>query len=50
MEPKSTVSRKDEDHALPPPTRPPIDVEDYFELAYETDEFGTHVPEFLAAR
>ena len=50
MEPQSIVRRKDEDDALRPPTQPPVDAEDYFELAYETDEFGVHLPEFLAAQ
>src|ERR1022692_3402387 len=28
----------------------PADAEDYFEQAYEADEFGVHVPEYLAVR
>jgi hypothetical protein len=27
----------------------PVDTEDYFELAYEADEFGVHIPEHSAA-
>jgi hypothetical protein len=48
MEPTSSIRRTHEDDPLRTP--PPIDAEDYFELAYETDEFGVHLPEFLAAR
>jgi hypothetical protein len=50
MEPKSPPKRKDPDQAALPVPLSPVNSEDYFELAYETDEFGVHVHEYLAAR
>jgi hypothetical protein len=47
MEPTSNIRRKNEDDLPHTPT--PVDADDYFELAYETDEFGVHLPDFLAA-
>jgi hypothetical protein len=50
MEPRYPLKRV---HSIEsPPTRPqtPEDADDYFELAYEIDEFGVHVPEYLAVK
>ncbi len=44
MEPKSTIKSSDMPETLLPTVFCPIDAEDYFELAYEADEFGVHLP------
>jgi hypothetical protein len=44
MEPKSPIKLRDLTEALLPTPSCPIDTEDYFELAYEVDEFGVHAP------
>jgi hypothetical protein len=48
MELKSRVKRGDSQEQPIPRSPSPMESEDYFELAYETDEFGVHIPEFLA--
>jgi hypothetical protein len=48
MEPKSPLKRKDLDETSTP--LGPVNSDDYFELAYEIDEFGVHVPEYLAVK
>jgi hypothetical protein len=50
MEPKSPRKRRDLDETSQPSPPAPADAEDYFEQAYEADEFGVHVPEYLAVR
>lgn len=50
MEPRITFRSKDKDETSPQAPPSPLDTEDYFELAYEADEFGVHVPEYLAVR
>ena len=45
MEPKSTIKSSDMPETLLPTVLCPVDAEDYFELAYEADEFGVHVPD-----
>jgi hypothetical protein len=44
MEPKSPIKSSDMPETLLPTVLCPVDAEDYFELAYEADEFGVHVP------
>jgi len=44
MEPKSPLKLRDPTEAFPPKPSCPMDTEDYFELAYEIDEFGVHAP------
>ena len=48
MEPKSRVKRSDSQEQSIPASTSATETEDYFELAYEIDEFGVHVPEFLS--
>jgi hypothetical protein len=50
MEPKSPIKSSDLPETLLPTVLCPVDTEDYFELAYETDEFGVHVPDYLVDR
>jgi hypothetical protein len=50
MEPKSPLKRRDLDETSQPSPPAPVDAEDYFEQAYETDEFGVHVPEYLSVK
>lgn len=50
MEPKSPIKSSDMPETLLPTVLSPVDTEDYFELAYEDDEFGVHVPDFLVDR
>jgi hypothetical protein len=44
MEPKSPIKLRDPTETFPPRPSYPMDAEDYFELAYEVDEFGVHAP------
>ena len=44
MQPKDPIKRRDIQETLLPRFLYPVDSEDYFELAYETDEFGVHLP------
>jgi hypothetical protein len=44
MEPKSPIKSSDMPETLLPTVLRPVDTEDYFELAYEDDEFGVHLP------
>jgi len=51
MEPKkSPIENRDLKDALQPRVLCPFDTDDYFELAYEADEFGVHVPDHLAEK
>jgi hypothetical protein len=50
MEPKSPIKSIHMPETLLPTVLSPVDAEDYFELAYETDEFGVHVPDYLVDR
>jgi hypothetical protein len=50
MEPKSPIKSSDTPETLLPSVLCPVDADDYFELAYETDEFGVHVPDYLVDR
>ena len=43
MEPKSPIKSSAMPETLPPTVLSPVDTEDYFELAYEDDEFGVHL-------
>ncbi len=45
MEPKSPIKRRELQETLLPTVLYPLDTEDYFELAYEDDEFGVHLPD-----
>jgi hypothetical protein len=46
MEPKKSSSKsQDLKGTLQPMVRYSVDTDDYFELAYEPDEFGVHVPD-----
>lgn len=45
MEPKSPIKSRDLQETLLPSVLYPVDTEDYFELAYEADEFGVHAPD-----
>jgi hypothetical protein len=50
MEPKkSPINSANLGDVLSPTVLCPVDTEDYFELAYEADEFGVHIPEHSAA-
>ena len=44
MEPKEPIERRDIQETLLPTFLYPVDTEDCFELAYEPDEFGVHLP------
>jgi hypothetical protein len=44
METKAPIKLRDTNEAFPPKPSCPMDTEDYFELAYEIDEFGVHAP------
>jgi hypothetical protein len=49
MEPKnSPIKCTSLKEVLRPTVLCPLDAEDYFELAYEADEFGIHVPDHSA--
>ena len=51
MEPKkSPIKSRDLTEALLPTALCPVDADDYFELAYEADEFGVHVPDQSAEK
>ena len=51
MEPKkSPIKSRDLTEALQPTVLYPVDTDDYFELAYEADEFGLHVPDHSAEK
>jgi hypothetical protein len=51
MDPKkSPIKNRDLKEALQPAVLCPVDTDDYFELAYEADEFGVHVPYHSAER
>jgi hypothetical protein len=46
MEPKKNpIKSRDSMEALRPLASCPADIDDYFELACEADEFGIHVPD-----
>ena len=44
MQPKDPIKRRDIQETLLPRFLYPVDSEDCFELAYEADEFGVHLP------
>jgi hypothetical protein len=49
MEPKNRpIKSRDSKDVVSPTASCPVDTEDYFELAYEADEFGVYVPDYLA--
>ena len=51
MEPKkSPIKSRDFAEALQPTVLCPVDTDDYFELAYEADEFGVHVHDHSAEK
>jgi len=51
MEPKkSPIKSRDLTEALQPTVLCPVDTDDYFELAYEADEFGVHIPDHSAEK
>ena len=51
MEPKKSLTKSSRDlKEASQPTVCPVDTDDYFELAYEADEFGVHVPDHLAEK
>jgi hypothetical protein len=51
MEPKKSPTKsRDLTETLQPTVLCPVDTDDYFELAYETDEFGLHVPDHSAEK
>jgi len=50
MRPEDPIERRDIQETLLPTFLCPIDSEDCFELAYEADEFGVHVPDHLAEK
>ena len=51
MEPKkSPMKSRDLTEALQPTVLCPVEIDDYFELAYEADEFGVHVPDYSAQK
>jgi hypothetical protein len=52
MEPKKgPIKTRDlKDEALRPTVLCPVDTDDYFELAYEADEFGVHVLDHSAEK
>ena len=51
MEPKkNAIKSRDLTEALQPTVSCPVDTDDYFELAYEADEFGVHVPDHSAEK
>ncbi len=45
MEPKSPIKPGDSRKTLLPTVLYPLETEDCFELAYEADEFGVHLPD-----
>jgi hypothetical protein len=45
MKPKSPIKPGDSRKTLLPTVLYPLETEDCFELAYEADEFGVHLPD-----
>jgi hypothetical protein len=51
MEPKkSPIKSRDLTEVLQPMVLRPVDTDDYFERAYEADEFGVHLPDHSAEK
>jgi hypothetical protein len=49
MKPANAPTDSNASKLIPPAVSCPIDTEDYFELAWEADEFGIRLPEPVAA-